>query len=174
MAKRATLIPLMAVLVAGCEIGLPPEVAKCSYISRQHRFAMDVPAGWIWRESAGDTVLFVLGPRQAGVRPTVVVTVTAAAEDTTLEAAVADAKAALARLHGFNLISDEPRQLADGRPARLLTFHQDFGNAPLWQRQLFVPGSNRLYRVTATAARAAAEAEAPNFEVCFRSLRVGW
>ena len=166
---------LAALCLAGCNVGLPPDVAKLGYVSRPHRFAMNVPPGWTVQESGGPAVVIVRAPERSGeVRPNVTVTVTPTPPGAALATVVAGAKQGVGAFRGFKQMSEDSRTLADGRPAHLLTFRQEAFGQPLVQRQLYAVAGDRVYTVTATASPETFASEEPNFETVFRSFRAGW
>jgi hypothetical protein len=110
---------LAAMTLAGCSVGLPPDVAGLGYIDRSDHVAMNVPAGWQAREFTGQVplVLTAPGPDEPG-RPNVSVTVVPGWRHLTLEDMVEDGRPGLKRLTGFRR-PGLARWLRDrrGRPA---------------------------------------------------------
>ena len=169
------LAALFALLVDGCESGLPEDVAKLAYVNRAERFAMDAPAGWTVRESGGAAVVLVMAPATDDqVRPNVDVVVRTGGAAESLHQEVLAAQESLKRLPGFRLIAEGPTTTADGRAAWTATFVQEALGRPVEQRQLYVVAGPKTYLVTATASTGTFAAEEPNFDVCFRSFRAGW
>ena len=166
---------LATIAFAGCATGLPEDVAKLGYVSRDNRFAMDVPPGWKVRESGGPAAVIVRKPAAEG-RDTPNIDVVA--ENHLAGAPLAEwvrlSKSHLADLPGFKLISEGPATTADGRQAWTITFRQDALGRPVQQRQLYVLAAERAYIVTATAAPETFAEEEPDFDICFRSFRAGW
>ena len=117
---RACLVILVATLaamtLAGCSVGLPPDVAGLGYIDRSDHVAMNVPAGWQAREFTGQVplVLTAPGPDEPG-RPNVSVTVVPGWRHLTLEDMVEDGRPGLKRLTGFQLVSEGPYAAAGAR-----------------------------------------------------------
>jgi hypothetical protein len=175
MAKRATILLALAVFVAGCGAGLPPDVARLSYVNRPLHFAMNVPAGWTVRESTGMADVFVLGPETPGAaRPNVTVVVEPGRTALTVEELTRNARQQLEALKGFKLLGESPRALADGRAAFVMTFEQSSLGPTLRERQLFVVAGGRAYIVTATASPAAFAEREADFEAVLQSFRAGW
>lgn len=170
------LAALCALLVGGCESGLPEDIAKLAYVNRAERFAMDAPAGWTVRESGGAADVLVMAPAADGqVRPNVNVVVhKGAAPLLSLHQEVTAARESLNRMPGFRLIAEGPTTTADGRAAWTATFVQEALGRPVEQRQLYVVAGQKTYLVTATASPETFAYEEPNFDVCFRSFRAAW
>ena len=165
----------VVLLVGGCSIGTPAEVAGLDYISHTHRFAMNVPPGWTVREGSGMPTMFALGPEgEKGFRPNVNVVVEAIKPGTPLAEYAAFKKSQLQALRDYELISEEERDLADGRTGHIITFRQAALEAPVIQRQLYVVAGGRGYAVTATAPEDRFSEEEAHFEICFQSFRAGW
>jgi len=175
MVKRATILLALAALVAGCGIGLPPDVASLGYVNRPLRFAMNVPAGWTVRESTGMVDLFVLAPETPGaVRPNVNVLVEPGRTALTLEELVRTSRRQVETLKGFKLLAEGPRTLAGGRKAWVITFEQASLGQPLIERQLYVLAGERAYVATAAASPATFAEREADFEIVLQSLRAGW
>jgi hypothetical protein len=173
MHKTATIVAL-ALAVAGCTGGLPPEVGKLGYVDRGLRFGMDVPQGWTVRESNSTTPVIVTGPGPEGDRPNVSVTVPADWNGLALDDLVRASRRDLERLPGFQPVSEGEFAAAGGRQAYAITFRQTLGGTAVVERQLYVVAGGRAYIVTAAARADAFAGQEANFDVCFRSFRAGW
>lgn len=162
--------------VEGCDTGLPPEVARLGFVERELKFALDVPAGWTYRESRGTVAVVLTAPgAEDAAHPNVVVVVTPAGGLLTADDLAAAGRDSLQTLKGFREISDEPRKLADGRDARVLTFDHAALGSPVRQRQLYAVAGGRAYTVTATAPSPEAfEAHQADFETVLGSFRAAW
>lgn len=177
MLKRWNILTSLvaAVTLVGCGMGLPGDVAKLGYVNRPQRFAMDLPPGWTTQESTGVATIIVMAPDTgAAGRPNINVVAEPARGVTALEPMVKLCKQQVATFRGFQLISEEPRTLADGTKAYAVTFRHEAFEKPLMQRQMYVLAGGKMYTVTATAAVDAFAAQEPNFEIGFRSFRAGW
>jgi hypothetical protein len=175
MTKFLTVLLALAVFVAGCGTGLPPDVASLGYVNRPLHFAMNVPAGWTVRESTGMADVFVLGPETPGAaRPNVTVVVEPGRTALTVEELVRNSRPQLEALKGFKLLGESQRALADGRAAYAMTFEQSSLGPMLMERQLFVVACGRAYIVTATASPAAFAEREADFETVLQSFRAGW
>jgi len=175
--RRVVLIGVLAaVTFGGCDLGLPPDVAKLGYVSREHKFAMNVPAGWTVRESSGAAAAILVGPGTvAEGRPNVTVVVDNGFEGVTLAEFVRLNRTHVGALPGYQAIAEEPRTLADGHKAVVLTFEQAALGKPVRQRQMYVLAGGRGYVVTATASPPEAwAAREGDFETVFRSFRAAW
>jgi hypothetical protein len=169
------MVVLAGLVLAGCSVGLPPDVAKLGYVNRTDHFAMDVPAGWRVRESTSSVPLIISkpGPEDPG-RPNVNVTLLASGDDLPLESLVQLGRRGLAKVDGFKLLSEGAYEAAGAVKAWLVTFEADVDGRPVTAEQLYLLGGGRAYMVTAAAARDQFAAEQPNFDVCLRSFRAGW
>jgi hypothetical protein len=166
---------LAAMTLAGCSLGLPPDVAGLGYIDRSDHVAMNVPAGWQAREFTGQVplVLTAPGPDEPG-RPNVSVTVVPGWRHLTLEDMVEDGRPGLKRLTGFQLVSEGPYAAAGGAQGWLVGFETAVDGRRVMQEQLYLVGGGRGYLVTAGAAADRFEAARPDFDICLRSVRAGW
>jgi len=161
--------------VAGCGAGLPDEVAARDYVSREHRFALNVPAGWQVRESRGPTCLFLLPPGASPPGASITVTVEAAGLVQTLDELVQVDLLRLQALPGYALLDRGERTLADGHTAAVLTFEHSATGQRVRQRQLTVLAGGHVYTMTATATPPETFADrADVFEIVFHSFRLAW
>jgi hypothetical protein len=164
-----------ALALAGCTAGLPEEVAKCGYVNRDKRFALDVPPGWTVRETAGTTAVLLLAPGRSDVgRPNVNVTVVREGGTLRLEHFAVECVNSLGRLPGFELISQGPTATAALQTAYLATFRESSAGTPVMQRQLYLVAGDRGYIVSAAARPEAFADYEDAFDLCFRSFRAGW
>ena len=178
-AARALAAILAACLAAaglpGCRTGLPESVAALGYVNARERFAMNVPPGWEVREQGGRPQVFVLGPAgPGGVRPNVNVVVEPAGAAASQAQWEADNRAGLEALQGFRLVSETPRDLADGRQVRVLAFRHRVLQREVIQRQMGILAGGTVYVVTATGDPDTFAADEPNFEICLLSFRAAW
>jgi hypothetical protein len=177
--RRCPVILVMVMLaglaLAGCSVGLPPDVAKLGCVNRADHFAMDVPAGWQVRNSTGSVPLIVTkpGPEDPG-RPNVNVTVLAGGDEMPLESLVQLGRRGLAKVEGFKIVSEGDYEAAGAAKAWLLTFQTDVDGRPVTAEQLYLVGGGRAYLVTAAATSDQFAIEQANFDVCLRSFRAGW
>lgn len=175
---RSILIAGLAALaaIAGCDTGLPPEVARLGFVERELKFALDVPAGWTCRESRGTVAVILTAPgAEDAAHPNVVVAVAPAGGLLTADDLAAASRDSLRALEGFREVSEEPRKLADGHDARVLTFDHAALGAAVRQRQLYAVAGHRAYTVTATAPSPEAfEAHQADFETVLGSFRAAW
>jgi len=172
----AILAAVTLAAVPGCGAGLPDEVASCDYVSREHRFALDVPAGWQVRESRGPTCLFLAPPGASP--PGASVTVTVGRPDSPVQTLNERVQVDLLRvqaLPGYTHLDEGERTLTDGHTAAVLTFEHSVADRRVRQRQLTVLAGGQVYTVTATAAPPETFAErADAFEIVFHSFRSAW
>jgi hypothetical protein len=180
---------LAALAIGGCQVGLPADVAKLGYVNRDEKFAMDVPPGWTLREQNAVPQVFVVGPPdKSGYRPNVNVVVEAAgtasleawAEANRQRLEKKDPDKKRGQLENFEWIKDaqgqseQPRELADGRKARVWTFRHSLVGHAVIQRQMAVLVGETAYIVTATSTPDSFAADEAKFETCLKSFRAGW
>jgi len=190
---------LAAVLVAaglgpaGCTPSVPPDAQGCDVVRPAFRFALDVPQGWVVRDLGGDVVLEIVAtderrgetappaetppeaPASARQRiPSAVVQVTVIErEGKTLDAWADDMTAELVSLQPDLAVSQRDEvELADGRPALLLTIENPRGVEPLEQRMLLAVTAERAYALIATARQSEMAVVEPEIQVCFASFVV--
>jgi len=177
MNRLTALILAVALLaaLAGCDAGLPEEVADCDYVHREARFAMNLPQGWRVRESRGPVTTFVLAPGSAPGRANVTVTIEPAGRFPTAAALARTAGERLGRLEGLKRLGTEARTLADGTRAVTATFEHAAAGEPVRQRQMYLVAGGQAFTVTATAAPPETFADREDaFEIVFRSFRAAW
>jgi predicted Zn-dependent protease len=176
--KPLAVLILAAVLLAalaGCDVGLPEEVAARDYVHRKARFALDVPEGWRVRESRGAVTAFVLAPASAPGSANVTVTVERAGRYPTAGAVARAASDRLGGLEGIRHLDAGERTLADGTEAATATFEHRAAGEAVRQRQMYVLAGGQAFTLTATAAPPETFAEhEPAFEIVFGSFRAGW
>jgi hypothetical protein len=164
---------LAAFALGGCAAGLPPDIAKLGYVNRDQKFALDVPPGWTVREQNASPPVFLLGPAdEGGFRPNVNVVVEPAGARPLADWVAANRKQ-LESLDEFKLVSEEDRELTGGRKAHVWTFVHSLVGKAVFQRQMLLVASERVYIVTATGATDVA-ADEKNFETVLGSFRAGW
>jgi len=178
-AARGSVAAILAAVglagLSGCGAGLPDDAASCDYVSREHRFALDVPEGWQERESRGAACLFLAPPGASPPGAGVVVTVDPAGPIQTLDELVQVERLRVQALRGYTLLDESRRTLADGRTAATLTFEHSATGERVRQQQLVVLAGGQAYTVTATAIPPAAFADhQAAFEIVFRSFRAAW
>ena len=178
-AARGSVAAILAAVglagLSGCGAGLPDDVAACDYVSREHRFALDVPEGWQVRESRGAACLFLAPPGPLPPGAGVIVTVESAGPIQTLDELVQVDLLRVQALRGYTHLDEGERTLADGHKAATLTFEHSATGERVRQRQLMVLAGGQAYTVTATATPPEAFADrADAFEIVFRSFRAAW
>ncbi|HET6442871.1 MAG TPA: hypothetical protein VFH53_10905 [Phycisphaerae bacterium] len=178
---------------AGCAPTVPPEAKGCDVVRPALGFAIDVPKGWIVRDLGGDVVLEIVAtderrgetavpaetppeaPAAARRRiPSAVVQVTVIErEGETLDAWADDMTAELVSVQPDLAVSQRDEvELADGRPALLLTIENPRGVAPLEQRMLLAVTDEWAYALIATARQSEMAVVEPEIQVCFDSFVV--
>jgi len=190
---------LAAVLVAaglgpaGCAPSVPPNAQGRDVVRPALGFALNVPQGWVVRDLGGDVVLEIVATDEhrgetaapaetppeapAGARrriPSAVVQVTVIErEGKTLDAWADDMTAELVSLQPDLAVSQrDEAELADGRPALLLTIENPRGVEPLEQRMLLAVSDERAYALIATARQSEMAVVEPEIQVCFDSFVV--
>ena len=178
---------------AGCAPTVPPEAKGCDVVRPALGFALDVPPGWIVRDLGGDVVLELVAtdehraesaapaetaaeapPTERRRIPSAVVQVTVIErEGETLDAWADDLTAELVKAQPDLAVSQrDEAELADGRPALLLTVENPRGVEPLEQRLLLAVTSERAYALIATARQSQMTAVEPEIQICFNSFVV--
>ena len=190
---------LAAVLLAaglgtvGCAPTVPPEAEECDVVRAKLRFALDVPPGWVVRDLGGDVVLEIVATDERQVEtaapaeapteappaerrriPSAVVQVTVLErEGETLNAWADNTIAELLNVQPDLAVSRrDEAELADGRPALLLTIENPRGVEPLEQRMLLAVTDERAYALVATARQSEMTVVEPEVQVCFASFVV--
>jgi hypothetical protein len=178
---------------AGCAPSVPPDAQGCDVVRPALGFALNVPQGWGVRDLGGDVVLEIVATDErrgetaapaetppeapAGARqriPSAVVQVTVIErEGKTLDAWADDMTAELVSLQPDLAVSQRDEvELADGRPALLLTIENPRGVEPLEQRMLLAVSDERAYALIATARQSEMAVVEPEIQVCFASFVV--
>lgn len=178
---------------AGCAPTVPPEAQKCDIVRPALGFALDVPKGWFVRDLGGDVVLEIVAtderrgetaapaetppeapPAERRRIPSAVVQVTVIErEGETLDAWADDMLAELVSVQPDLAVSQrDEAELADGRPALLLTIENPRGVEPLEQRMLLAVTDERAYALIATARQSEMAAVEPEIQACFDSFVV--
>ena len=179
MPQRLALVLAAAIVttcLGGCASGLPEDVAKLGYVDRVNRLAMNTPPGWQVRELTGLAPVIVSKPGgpPGAARPCITVDVIPGLGSESLEMLARSSLARLASVPGFLLVREDPTTTAAGQKAWTVTFELAPAGAPIKERQMLLMAGDKVYVVTAAAAADAFDAEAPNFDICFGSLRAGW
>jgi len=196
-ARRCSAVSLvcgaLALLLAGCEAGPPPEAAQRDVVRPNLRLAVDVPDGWSWKPLGGDIVLEMMPdapaadadtdtnepaeanavPRRRVKRRPVIHVAMIEREGLGLDAWADQAVAATAELEpGLEVLARKPVTLAGDRPALALVLKNPQGVEPFVQHMRLVLTESRAYAVIATAPERTWGEVEPAAAACFESFLV--
>jgi hypothetical protein len=180
-ALMAATLATLATLAAGCEADLPPAARSGDLLRPRLGFAINVPAGWTFRDLGGDVVL-EMTPRTPAESPAaetvaerplpVIHVVVIDREGLTLEDWARQEIDEAAQLQAdLDVVRKEPVQVS-GREGLVLELHNPRAVRPLVQRMLLTVTDRRAYAVLATATEADLPALEAAIETCDRSLVV--